>query len=90
MDKSVIASPAMRKALQECACDNDIQVQNEILSFGGTDAGAIHTVCDGAVSGAISIPLRYIHTPNEMASEEDISSCITLASAFLQKDYLTK
>ncbi|MBQ7901961.1 MAG: M42 family peptidase, partial [Clostridia bacterium] len=90
MDKSVIASPKMRRALQTCAEENNLRVQNEILSYGGTDAGAIHTVCDGVISGAISIPLRYIHTPNEMVSEIDIDISIELASKFLQKDYLTK
>lgn len=90
MDKSVVASPLMRRALQACAEDRDIPVQNEILTFGGTDAGAIHTVCDGVVSGAVSIPLRYIHTPCEMADAGDINAVIKLTSEFLMKDYFTK
>ncbi len=90
MDKSLVASPLMRRALQCCAQECGIPVQNEILTFGGTDVGAIHTVCDGAVSGAISIPLRYIHTPCEMADIADIDSVIKLACEFLTKDYFTK
>ena len=90
MDKSVVASPLMRRALQSCAEDNAIPVQNEILSFGGTDAGAIHTVCDGSISGAVSIPLRYIHTPCEMADEGDINGAIKLTAEFLKKDYFAK
>ena len=90
MDKSVVASPVMRRALQSCAADKSIAVQNEILTFGGTDAGAIHTVCDGAISGAISIPLRYIHTPCEMADMGDIDAVVNLTAEFLKEDYFAK
>ncbi len=90
MDKSVIASPVMRRSLEHCAKQNNIAYQNEILSSGGTDAGAIQTVCDGVVTGAISIPLRYVHTPCETASISDINGAIDLAVKFISKDYITK
>lgn len=90
MDKSVIASPVIRRALEHCAKQNNIAYQNEILSFGGTDAGAIQTVCDGVVTGAISIPVRYIHTPCETACVSDINGAIDLSVKFISKDYITK
>lgn len=90
MDKSVISSPKMRRALETCAKENNILYQNEILSFGGTDAGAMQTVCDGAITGAISVPTRYIHTPCETANVSDINMSIDLAVKFITKDYLTK
>ena len=90
MDKSVIASPKMRSSLQKCAEENGISYQNEILSFGGTDAGAMQTVCDGAITGAVSVPVRYIHSTCETASMSDIKGCIELVTQFITKDYLTK
>ena len=90
MDKSVISSPIIRRALEECASENNICYQNEILSFGGTDAGAIQTVCDGVVTGAISVPVRYIHTPCETANMSDIKGCIDLTVKFISKDYISK
>lgn len=90
MDKSVISSPKMRRALEACAKENNISYQNEILSFGGTDAGAMQTVCDGVITGAISVPTRYIHTPCETANISDVNMSIDLAVKFITKDYFGK
>lgn len=82
-DKSLIAHPLVRDSLKSLAKENDIPYQMEVLEFGGTDAGAIHTSKAGVPSGVISIPTRYVHSPVEMASKNDINYCKKLLILFL-------
>lgn len=88
MDKSVITHKKLRESIVKCAIDNSIDYQFEILTFGGTDAGAIQTSKGGAVTGAISLPVRYIHTTCERADRRDIESCIKLVCEFCKKDFI--
>ncbi len=84
MDNSLIAHPAMVEMLEELGQKKEIKTQLEVLTAGGTDAGAIHQSRTGVVTGAISIPCRYVHTPMEMADLSDIESCIALVTAFAE------
>lgn len=88
MDKSIVCHPKIRRALEKCAYTNDIKVQNEVLTFGGTDAGSIHMTGDGVITGGISIPLRYIHSVSETAYKSDIDEVTKLIAEFIQKNYI--
>lgn len=88
MDKSVITDKGLRDALIDCAKEKDIPYQFEILTFGGTDAGAMQTVKSGTLTGAISLPIRYVHTPCETANKKDIEACISLVHDFCRKDFI--
>jgi len=50
----------------------------EILEAGGSDPGSIHLTAGGIPSGAISIPVRYVHSPVETASMSDINNAVKL------------
>ena len=78
MDRSVMCNPEVVEALRELAEKNEIPYTNEILTYGGTDAGAIALTGAGVKAGGISIPVRYIHSPSEMASVSDIKACVDL------------
>lgn len=82
-DNSVITSPKVKDKLIELAKAKEIPYQLEVLEFGGTDSGAIHLTKGGVPSGVISIPTRYIHSPIETASKEDISNSAKLLVEFL-------
>lgn len=82
MDRSIICDSDIRCTLIELAKKNNILYQLEIMTDGGTDAGVIHLTKDGIKTGGISIPVRYIHTPSEMADESDISAAVELIAAF--------
>ena len=47
----------------------------------GTDARAIQVAQAGIATGLLSIPLRYMHTPSEMADLEDIEHTVQLLVA---------
>jgi putative aminopeptidase FrvX len=47
-----------------------------------TDADAVHLTRAGIRTGLISIPVRYVHTPNELASLDDVETAVRLLVAF--------
>jgi len=47
----------------------------------GTDADAISTALRGVATGLISVPCRYMHTPNEMVALEDLDRAAKLLAA---------
>lgn len=87
MDRSIITHPEVRGILFEEAKRNKIPCQIEIMTDGGTDAGAIHTGRSGVKTGGISVPTRYIHSPSEMAAMSDIDACIDLICAFCEHKF---
>lgn len=50
----------------------------------GTDADAIHLSRGGVATGIISIPNRYMHSPNEMIALEDVEHAVRLIAAFVR------
>jgi putative aminopeptidase FrvX len=50
-----------------------------------TDADAIQLARGGVPVGLVSIPLRYMHSPVELAALEDTETCIRLLVAFAQR-----
>jgi putative aminopeptidase FrvX len=44
----------------------------------GTDADAIHIARQGVATALVSIPNRYMHSPNEMVSLDDLDQAATL------------
>ena len=85
MDSSVITHKKVNDELKASANAVGAEVQHEVLSFGGTDAGAIHTSGSGVMTGAISIPTRYIHTPRECVNTDDLNGAIAIITDFAQK-----
>ncbi|NCE65226.1 M42 family peptidase [Pseudoflavonifractor sp. 524-17] len=82
MDRSVLCHPAIVEKLCALAQAEGIPFQRDVIRFGGTDAGAIHQSRGGVVTGGISIPCRYTHTPQEMVDARDVEACAALAAAY--------
>ena len=86
MDGSVICDQRMVAFLRSTAEAESIDYQMEILPAGGTDtAGIQRSSKGGAITGAISIPTRYLHQVIEMAHMQDIKNCIDLMTAAIIK-----
>ncbi|BBF42503.1 endoglucanase [Lachnospiraceae bacterium KM106-2] len=60
----------------------NLQMETE-SSLTGTDADKIHYSGKGVPVCLVSIPLRYMHNPNETGSLQDIEDCIELLSEFV-------
>ena len=50
----------------------------------GTDGDAIHISRGGVATGVISIPNRYMHSPNEMIALADVENTAKLIAAFVR------
>lgn len=50
-----------------------------------TDADAIFTANRGVATALVSVPLRYMHSPNEMAALEDIDQAAQLLAGFARR-----
>lgn len=76
-------SSSVQKCLRKIAAGNDIPYQIESLpGYSGTDISEIQLVRGGCMSGLISVPCRYMHTPVEIASYKDIEAAIEVLSVF--------
>lgn len=84
MDYSVICDSDVREMLSDMARKGNIPYQLEVMTEGGTDAGVIHFSRGGVKTGGISIPARYIHSPSEMVSKDDLEAVIKLITIFCE------
>ncbi len=82
-DSSLIVPPAIKNWMVQRAQADNIPHQLELLTGGGTDAGAIQLTRDGVPSGCISIPTRFLHTTSETVDVNDVQACVDLLAALL-------
>jgi len=85
IDGRTICDYRMVKYLKGLANKHKIKWQTEVLPKGGTDTEGIQrSGKNGAIAGAISIPLRHIHQTIEMAHQKDIQYSIDLLALAVQ------
>jgi endoglucanase len=84
MDMSTIPSYPLNLHLKQLAREAGIPFQMEILTRGGTDAGAMQSATGGRPVTTLSIPVRYAHTVNETCSPTDVQATINLLELFLE------
>jgi putative aminopeptidase FrvX len=76
--RGVITHPKVLEWLRETAKTKGIACQVEVAERGTTDATAISLTREGIPSGVISVATRYIHTPVEVLSLQDLSKTTNL------------
>jgi endoglucanase len=78
--------PLVFERLYEAAEAEEIPFTLESLGKGtGTDADAIHFSRAGIPTGLVSVPCRYMHSPVEMVSVEDVDAAARLIAAFARR-----
>jgi putative aminopeptidase FrvX len=85
MDGYSISHPKLVEHFRRVAEREGITHQMEILPSGGTDAGGVQRLHGGIPAITLSVPCRYVHTPNEMVSAADVQDCITLLARYLEE-----
>jgi endoglucanase len=76
--RGIITHPRVLEWLCETAKAKGIPYQMEVAEKGTTDASAISLTREGIPSGEISIATRYIHTPVELLSLQDLEKSTEL------------
>lgn len=79
----LIADPEVVKNLKKVAREHRIPYQLEVFMAGSTDAATMHLEREGAASGAILLPTRYVHA-HEVISGHDAINMMKLLHCYLQ------
>jgi putative aminopeptidase FrvX len=81
-----VVHPRIFELLYEAAEAEGIPYTIEVTAgHTSTDADAVYLSRAGIPTGLVSIPLRYMHTPVELVSLDDVEACIRLIVAFAQR-----
>ncbi|OEH85919.1 hypothetical protein BHU72_03865 [Desulfuribacillus stibiiarsenatis] len=85
MDRSTIANPMFTKFILQVAHQYSIPVQIREGATGGNDAGKIHITNEGVLTAVISLPIRYIHSPNSMIHLQDYKNYLELTNRCIEE-----
>lgn len=83
LDSSVICSPKVVSIMEAAAERAGIGYQREVLTAGGTDAGAMQRTRAGVPCGVLSIACRYVHSACEVISVSDAAKGARLIAQVL-------
>src|SRR3954467_659063 len=83
LSRGALISPVVLKLLRETAKTHGIaHVVHAVGRDTSTNADAIHIAREGVATALVSIPNRYMHSPNEMVSLVDVDNAATLIAEF--------
>lgn len=84
--RGTLLHPEVFRLLRSAAVDNDIPYTVQALGYRTrTDADVLATAAlYASATGLVSVPNRYMHSPNEMVSLEDVEHTIELLVAACQ------
>jgi endoglucanase len=86
ISRGPVLNPRVSDLLGETARAEEIAHCFEIESGAThTDADALHVSRSGVPSGLVSLPLRYMHSPVELCSLDDVEAAIELVAAFARR-----
>ena len=79
LTRGSIISPVVFRILRGAA--DELEMPYTLQAAGrdtSTDADAIHVAAQGIATALVSVPNRYMHSPNELVSLEDVDRAATL------------
>lgn len=79
LSRGAVISPVVYEMLRTCAERQSIKYSVHAAGRDtSTNADAIHISREGVATGLVSIPNRYMHSPNELVSLDDVDKTSTL------------
>ncbi|MEO7040273.1 MAG: M20/M25/M40 family metallo-hydrolase [Gemmatimonadaceae bacterium] len=79
LTRGSIISPVVFRMLKSAADDLKLPYTLQAAGRGtSTDADAIHVAAQGIATALVSVPNRYMHSPNELVSLDDVDRAATL------------
>lgn len=83
-DVEMLADPKVVSWMIREAEKARIPFQREVLTIGTTDAAIIQVSRSGVLTGALSVPVRYVHSPSELISMDDLEKTVRLLTILLK------
>lgn len=83
--RGFIITEKVKDLFVETAKKNKIKYQIDVIEGGVTDGAMIHMSREGILTGVLSIPTRYIHSPTAVFSINDVDAAIDLAVKVIEK-----
>lgn len=80
------SNPKVFELLLKCA--EEAKIPYQIVATGAsspTDGRKLQVNRGGVATGVISVPLRYMHTPSEVLSLDDVQATIDLVCAYMRR-----
>jgi endoglucanase len=87
-DVGMLSDPKVVDWMIRTAEKAKIPYQREVLLIGSTDAREIQVSRAGVLTGALSIPVRYVHSASEMVDLNDLNNSVKLLTNLLNKPVL--
>jgi endoglucanase len=86
LTRGAAINPVVYRKLRDAADGEGVEVQIQASpALTGTDADAIRMSRAGVATGIVSIPNRYMHTPNQIVATEDLEKSAKLIAAMLKE-----
>ena len=83
--RGLIVNAKVKDMLIDTAKENKIKYQMDVLEGGMTDGAMIYMNREGILTGVLSIPTRYIHSPSGVFSIDDLNATIELAAKVVER-----
>lgn len=84
LDSNTIYHRRFLRYIERLCREREIPYQYAVFAAGGTDAGNIHKLYEGAVTMTLSLPIRYMHTNASVINTKDGDACIALLKAIME------
>jgi endoglucanase len=82
-DTRTIVPQRVVRFLVDQAEQGGIPYQMKVPRVGGTDASQIQVSRSGVLTGILSVPCRYIHSPTSVLHRDDLQNTLLLAERFI-------
>ncbi|HEX6599203.1 MAG TPA: M20/M25/M40 family metallo-hydrolase [Gemmatimonadaceae bacterium] len=86
ISRGALISPVVHTMLRDAA--KKLEMPHAVHAVGrdtSTNADAIHIAREGVATGLVSIPNRYMHSPNEMVDLKDVDATASLIAEFCRQ-----
>jgi len=86
-DKLICIQRRMWEFIEKLAKENNIPYQFKMPAYSGTNAGTIHSSRQGVLTGIVSVPCRYIHSPVSTLRLDDMAHTVELTTHFIRNSH---
>jgi putative aminopeptidase FrvX len=84
VSRGAVANPVLVRRLRDAAERAEIGIQLQASpSTSGTDADNIYTSRAGVATAVVSVPNRYMHSPNQVVAISDVDDTVELIATLL-------